>query len=77
MRPKSNDQAEGNVANQEQVLIDPFYEDLEALDKAQGAIIQDPATTERYFWRDPATYVQREIWRPGTSSNNPPSYNFC
>jgi hypothetical protein len=26
----------------------------------------DPSTSERRYWRDPLTGVQREIWRPGT-----------
>lgn len=29
--------------------------------------ILDPSTSERRYWRDPLTGVQREIWRPGTS----------
>ena len=28
--------------------------------------ILDPSTSERRYWRDPLTGVQREIWRPGT-----------
>lgn len=28
--------------------------------------ILNPATSERRYWRDPLTGVQREIWRPGT-----------
>ena len=59
------DQAEGNGALRQEIVIDPFYEGLEALDKAQGAIIQDPESTERYFWRERDTSLQREIWRPG------------
>jgi hypothetical protein len=27
--------------------------------------ILDPSTSERRYWRDPLTGVQREIWRPG------------
>ena len=26
----------------------------------------DPLSSERRYWRDPLTGVQREIWRPGT-----------
>lgn len=26
----------------------------------------DPSSSERRYWRDPLTGVQREIWRPGT-----------
>lgn len=28
--------------------------------------ILNPSTSERRYWRDPLTGVQREIWRPGT-----------
>jgi hypothetical protein len=31
--------------------------------------VLDPATSERCYWRDPLTGVQREIWRPGTFSS--------
>jgi hypothetical protein len=25
----------------------------------------DPSTSERRYWRDPLSGIQREIWRPG------------
>lgn len=50
------------------MTIEPWYEDLEALDRSEGAIVVDPLTPERYFWTDPATTVKREIWRPGKTN---------
>jgi hypothetical protein len=26
----------------------------------------NPVTSQRRYWRDPLTGIQREIWRPGT-----------
>lgn len=35
------------------------------LEDEEGAIVLDPKNSARQYWTDPATRVQREIWRPG------------
>lgn len=40
-----------------------------ALDQEEetNAIVLDPNTSDRQYYRDQITRIQREIWRPGTS----------
>ena len=37
----------------------------------------DPSTSERRYWRDPLTGVQREIWRPGTFTSKAHCLSIC
>lgn len=47
--------------------VDSIAQALEEEDEAHGAIVLDPATSARQYYRDPVTGLQREIWRPGSS----------
>jgi hypothetical protein len=37
-----------------------------AEDASDDPQLLDPVTSQRRYWRDPLTGIQREIWRPGT-----------
>jgi hypothetical protein len=36
-----------------------------AEDASDDPQLLDPVTSQRRYWRDPLTGIQREIWRPG------------
>jgi len=37
----------------------------EAVTPTEHEEMLDPSTSERRYWRDPLSGIQREIWRPG------------
>jgi hypothetical protein len=45
--------------------LDKNAAEVEAETPNEHEQILDPSTSERRYWRDPLTGVQREIWRPG------------
>lgn len=44
---------------------DDFSDSQDVDEEDSNAIILDPSNSERYYWRDIITKVEREIWRPG------------
>ena len=46
--------------------VDPRYKAIEEQDEEEGAIVLDPKNSERKYYRDPISGLQREIWRPGS-----------
>ena len=49
----------------------------EAGTPAEHEQILDPSTSERRYWRDPLTGVQREIWRPGAFTSEAHYLSNC
>jgi hypothetical protein len=58
------DRANIATANKE-IWIDTWFQDLQAYDESNGATIVDPTLSERCYWTDPITKIQRMVWRPG------------
>lgn len=64
----TNSPATRSVSDEESASVNSdASSDLFDGEEESNAIILDSKTSERHYWKDIRTKVEREIWRPGNS----------